>query len=172
MKENNNKYAKELHNLKNEKNKYDNTILELIKNIIDEINSINIILKIEKDNKLNNIKIENIDNISNVINEELKRIKNYINNNKMENKIEMIKNNEYKDTINIKYFTKKKGIYKIFGKNFVKNNINNINLIINNKENKLTNLEDMFYKCISLQNIDELKYLDTKNINNFRCMFN
>ena len=37
-------------------------------------------------------------------------------------------------------------------------------------KNKLTNLEFMFYDCISLENIDELKYLDTKNVNNFSCL--
>ena len=29
----------------------------------------------------------------------------------------------------------------------------------------------MFYDCISLKNIEELKYLNTKNINNFSYMF-
>ena len=29
----------------------------------------------------------------------------------------------------------------------------------------------MFYECRSLKNIEELKYLDTKEINNFSYMF-
>ena len=80
----------------------------------------------------------------------------------------------------------------IFGSNFVKNNINNIQIIIKDKLyplmdkytlnegknyikikilKKLTTLEDMFSQCISLKNIDELKYLDTKEVNNFSGVF-
>ena len=80
----------------------------------------------------------------------------------------------------------------IFGSNFVKNNCNNIKIIINDKLyplmdkynlkegknyikikilKKLTTLEDMFSQCISLKNIDELKYLDTKEVNNFSGVF-
>ena len=29
----------------------------------------------------------------------------------------------------------------------------------------------MFYKCSKLKNIEELKYLDTKEVNNFSYMF-
>ena len=32
-------------------------------------------------------------------------------------------------------------------------------------KNNLTNLKNMFYECKSLKNINELKYLDTKDIN-------
>ena len=112
--------------------------------------------------------------------------KNIINNNKIieyRNKINLIyyKNNNYYDANN-----------NIFGEKFVDNNKDNIKLIINDKPskliskynlkeginniqiiiiNKLTNLEEMFYDCISLQNIEELKYLNTKEINNFSYMF-
>jgi len=102
--------------------------------------------------------------------------------------------NEYnnKIEINIIYETNKEGDEKIFGNEFVENNRNNIELIINgnrnnlinryklrkgeNKikiiiKNKITNLENMFYYCKSLKNIEELKYLDTKEIKNFKCMF-
>ena len=82
--------------------------------------------------------------------------------------------------------------YNIFGKKFVENNKENIKLIINGEEfqlmkeydlkegtnniqmiilNQLTNLEYMFSDCISLVNIDELKYLDTKEVKNFSFMF-
>ena len=81
---------------------------------------------------------------------------------------------------------------KIFGRKFVENNKNNIELVINGikselieeyklKEgkniiemiikNKILSLEHMFYKCKSIRNIDELKYLDVKEINNFSYMF-
>ena len=80
----------------------------------------------------------------------------------------------------------------IFGKKFVENNKDNIELIINGikcellnnyklKEgenniqiiikNKISNLEYMFYDCKSLKNIEGLKYLDTKEIINFSYMF-
>ena len=47
---------------------------------------------------------------------------------------------------------------------------NHIKLII---KNKITSLEYMFEKCNCLNNIDELKYLDTKDINIFHiCSMN
>ena len=82
---------------------------------------------------------------------------------------------------------------KIFGKNFVENNKNNIELEINGIKselieetklkiginnikmiikNKLTKLEYMFDECYSLKNIEQLKYLDTTEINDFSYMFN
>ena len=100
--------------------------------------------------------------------------------------------NEYRNEINLIYYAKKDGINNIFGKKFVENNKNNIELIINGERNKLvkeyklkrsenniqiiikkkiTNLEDMFEFCSSLKNIDELKYLDTREIKNFSGMF-
>ena len=80
----------------------------------------------------------------------------------------------------------------IFGNKFVDNNKNNIELKINgikielvdkynleygeNKieliiKNKICNFENMFYDCISLKNIERLKYLDVSNGNNFSGMF-
>ena len=79
----------------------------------------------------------------------------------------------------------------IFGAKFVENNKNNIELIINGKrsklvsrteliegdnniqiiiKNKINNLEYMFYECLSLKNIEELKYLDVSEVNNFSYM--
>ena len=96
-------------------------------------------------------------------------------------------NKKYKNEINLKYITKEEKQENIFGVKFVENNINNIDLIINgensklNKEykllkgvndikmiikNKITNIEYMFYKCHSLKEINELKFLDIKDINN------
>jgi len=97
-----------------------------------------------------------------------------------------------KKEINLIYKTDKEGEEDIFGKKFVENNKNNIELIINGNrndlisecklkkgennikmiiKNKITNLEYMFEYCKSLNNIEELKYLDTKDINNFSYMF-
>ena len=74
----------------------------------------------------------------------------------------------------------------------MENNKNNIELMINGKKNELVqkyklkkgenniqiiiknkkiDLEYMFYECSTLKNIDELKYLDTKDINNFSYIF-
>jgi len=101
-------------------------------------------------------------------------------------------NKKYKNEINLKYITKDEKNENIFGEKFVKNNINNIDLIINGEKsklikeyklikgindikmiirNKITNLEYMFYECHTLKDINELKYLDTKDINNFSYMF-
>ena len=97
----------------------------------------------------------------------------------------------YKDEINLIY-TGYGREENIFGKEFVNNNINNIVLEINGIENnlidkyelkkgeniikmiikkKLINLEKMFYNCVSLKNINDFEYLDTRDINNFSYMF-
>ena len=98
-----------------------------------------------------------------------------------------------KNIINILY-QKEEGEYGnyIFGKKFVENNKDNIQLVIDNKKlplieeyalkegkntiqmiilNKLTNLEYMFFGCKSLVNIDDLKYLDVSNVDNFSYIF-
>ena len=90
---------------------------------------------------------------------------------------------KYKNIINLIYETKYQDIINILGQKFIKNNKYNIELVINgikkeldykyklkkgeNKitiiiKNKIINLEDMFYECKTLKNIEELKYLDTK----------
>ena len=100
--------------------------------------------------------------------------------------------NKFKNEINLIYKTDKEGEEDIFGDKFVKNNKNNIELIINGKKNdlinkyklqkgensikivinnKITNLEYMFEYCKSLNNIEELGYLDTKDVNNFSYIF-
>ena len=38
-------------------------------------------------------------------------------------------------------------------------------------KNKLTNLEDMFKECETLIDINELEFLNTNDVNNFKCMF-
>jgi len=104
------------------------------------------------------------------------------------------KNIEYRNIINIIYY-KQNNYYNsnnIFGGKFVENNKNNIKLIINGNQsklinkynlkdgknkiqiiiiNQLTNLENMFICCISLKNIEELKYLNTSEVTKFSCMF-
>ena len=97
--------------------------------------------------------------------------------------------------ISLIYYKKEKkdnNIFNIFGEEFVENNKNNIELIINgiksqliskyelkhgeNKievkiKNKITNFSYMFSECISLKNIKELNNLDVSNGNNFSHMF-
>lgn len=99
----------------------------------------------------------------------------------------------YKKEINLIYFSKKDEKQKIFGKEFVENNIEDIELEINGKKNPLTDefplkqgnnnikiiikntitkLQEMFYGCDSLINIEELKYLNTKEVTDFSYAFN
>ena len=106
-------------------------------------------------------------------------------------------NHPFSNKINIIYYkNSEKDIMNrennIFGYIFVENNKNNIELKINgikielvqkykleygeNKieiiiKNKIANFEYMFYDCISLKNIEGLKYLDVSNGNNFSSMF-
>ena len=101
-------------------------------------------------------------------------------------------NNKNKNEINIIYETNEEGFENIFGDEFVKNNKNNIELIINGNKNnliekynlrkgenkikiiiknKIKNLKFMFDECKSLKNIEEIKYLDTKEIEDFSFMF-
>ena len=44
---------------------------------------------------------------------------------------------------------------------------NNIKMII---KNKITNLSKMFYECYEIEDIKELRYLNTKYCNNFSYM--
>ena len=99
---------------------------------------------------------------------------------------------EYKNDIKLIYEAEDYEVCNIFGKKFVINNCNNIGLIINGIEselvqefllnqglneihmiiiNQLNNLEEMFYNCKSLKNIEELKYLDTSKVHNYSKMF-
>ena len=84
------------------------------------------------------------------------------------------------------------GYTQLFGLNFVKNNRFNIKLTINEEEkqlndsydlkegiycveltivNTLITLEDMFYECESLKNIEGLEFLNTEEVHNFKNMF-
>ena len=99
---------------------------------------------------------------------------------------------KYRNEIYLIYKTGEKGRQKIFGKQFVENNRNNIELIINGIKNELIdeyeldkgdnnvkliiknnliNLENMFYECQNLYNIEELRYLNTNFCTNFNGIF-
>ena len=98
---------------------------------------------------------------------------------------------EIREQINLKYECEG-GYQQIFGKSFVKENKENMELIINGEKKglkdiiilekgennitviikkKITNLSYMFYDCKSLKNIEELKYLNIFYCTNFSYMF-
>ena len=104
----------------------------------------------------------------------------------------ILKFSEYKNEINIKYHAEEKKSVKIFGKKFVENNEDNIDLFINEEyspltskyelnkgdnnvkliiKKNLTNLENMFKGCYSLDDITELKYMNIKEVEDFSNMF-
>ena len=142
---------------------------------------------IKQNNKVENIiNINNINYISNI------NLMHSINNNQKNKKANSLKTEENKNRINLKYFIKSKGKNYIFGYDFVNNNKDNIELIINGKntklvneyelkegeniitliiKNKLINLSYMFSLCNSLKDISELQYLDVANVKNFKYMF-
>ena len=186
-------YIKNPNNIQNNNNK----TIDLIKNISIKNNNFpfkdisQIIFK-----KLEIIK-KNINNLNNDFkynNNDLNEIK------KLEEKLKELndKNDlmniyEFKNEFNLIYFTKFEGYFNIFGKSFILNNKNKIEIFINdikkstmykyqlnkgdNKikiliKNKLTNLENMFSECTTLKDIGDLKFLDTKEITSFTRMFN
>ena len=149
-----NKYKK---NLKYTKN--------ILKNIFVKIYSINLLFNKTKLNNLKNKLLtedDDIKDISDTIFEGLKIIENYIknqtnninnkqlnqaltqmkNNNNIDNdnvnKNKIFDNKNYKKEINLIYVAKDRGTETIFGNNFVERNKNNIELIINGKNNPLT----------------------------------
>ena len=108
------------------------------------------------------------------------------------NKLQDIENKNYKNEINLKYYTSAKGNYQIFGEAFAANNRKNIELVINGKEkplvskcllkkgennilmkikNKLDNISYMFSGCGTLKDISELKYLDIRYVKDLSSMF-
>ena len=99
---------------------------------------------------------------------------------------------EIREQIKLKYECKWGGYQQIFGELFVKENKENMELIINGEKKdlidrykleegdnnitliikkKITNLSHMFDKCESLKNIEELKYLTIFYCTNFSYMF-
>ena len=147
---NDNMYKNELFEQSKEKT------LEGFKKIFNKIKIIQSLIKIEIDNKLNNIiNIKEINNnldintLSNIVYEELEKIeyniknkensnnKNEVdglenkNNNKLKNENEKEKIKEYRNEINLIYYTENEGIINILGYNFVLENKDNVDLIIN-----------------------------------------
>ena len=145
-----------------------------------EVNDINFRL-VNNDHKLNNDK-----------NNENSPKKVQININQKKIKLNNHKTEEFRNRINLIYYAKSEKIHEIFGEEFVLNNTDNIDLIINGKsnklvsnyelkqgenivtmiiKNKLVNLSHMFSGCGSLKNIEELKYLNIIKVKDFSSMF-
>ena len=204
---------KKINELKDYKIKFERA-KELFRNLLNKVNFLVSLFKLKENNKSNyliNINSKDfnnldVDDISNIINIKLDKLNNYIrngniininkkNNNNINIKAEssLSKEDEYKNNIDLIYFSNSKENCNIFGKKFVKNNKDNIEFIINGTKqkeiqsnyelkegeniitliikNKLVNLSYMFYKCYSLNNISELKYLDVKDLKDFSYMF-
>ena len=171
--------------------------INLFKLVLSKFNHIHPLIEPQKNYKLNNLLEElesnlvnpSIEEISTVINEEMDLLEEYILNIKKGNKKEDI---IYKNEINLKYKTYEEGVHKIFGNEFVENHESDIALIINGKQSPLINeyylkkgennvticikkklfdLSNMFSFCYTLNNIDELKYLNTEDVRNFSSMF-
>ena len=196
--------------LKLQKNNQLNNLINQNSLNIQNLDDISSVIKAElKEIKLFITNFNNKRDISQIINKNnllVKEIKEENKNNNLENHLKNnninkenlkdidsggIKQN-YKDKINIKYYIKTKGNYDIFGEEFVKNNKDKIELIINGKKNllmnkynlktgkntitlkikhKLTNLSYMFYWCKYLKDISDLEYLDVSKCDNFSYMF-
>ena len=182
------------------KNEYQIINEEKVKKIIINNKEIKLEEKILKNEEIIKILIEEMNKQNEKINELIKK------NEEKDNKIYKLKNkyNELKKEIyeleemkkdkdiNIIYKTEKEGKYNIFGKEFVENNEDNIELNINGKKSNLigeyklkkgennikmkikkriTNFAKMFYYCDKLIDISELKYLNIKYSNNCKGMF-
>ena len=186
---------KKIDELEKEKKQVEEKYNINIDNISNEINEINSLLNINK-LKVNN---SSYDKATEII-ENLKIIKNYIKykypveNDDKDEKSNLLKEEDfqYRNTINLTYFTQKEGEENIFGYNFVHNNKDNIELIINGDKtnlvdtyklkkgennvtliikNKLTDLSYMFFNCFRLKNMNELRYLNTENVKDFSYIF-
>ena len=164
--------------------------IELNKNIKDGKNMEINIKKIRDKNKninINNINDKNVDNNKNYIS-------NYILNRNKLNQTTIIY--YIKKAKNDEEYAYNKNQIKIFGKKFVENNKNNCYLLVNGKQNELsqylilnedsksdflhiklieketiTNMSDMFYNCTSLNTLPDISEWDTKNVNNMSYMF-
>ena len=145
-------------------------------NIQNYLNDVEKLIKVKdiekkKDNEINNNNSKNNKNNSNKINSVNNNKNN--NNNENKNKInEQIKEqpkeskiNTTFNKINLIYFVKSEGNYIIFGNDFVENNKNNIELIVNEEEKFLVSR----YKLKKRENI--ISIIIKKNLTNLSKMF-
>ena len=181
----------------------------LLKNILLDLNEINSLINFESNKNLTRLLFilmskplnPPINDIYDTIIEQFSELKKFIKNSShVNNKNNIISNintnkeglNNDKKEINLIYYTLNEGKERIFGKTFVENNIDKIDLIINGQKeslideyllkkgnndiklilkDNLNKIEEMFYGCRALKNIDDLKYLNTREIKNFSNIF-
>ena len=169
-----------------------------IQNYLNDVEKLITVKDIEKNQKKQNNEINIKQNVNN------DKINNNKINNNNENKNKNKDNNQIqkkpKDSninttiskINLIYFVKSEGNYNIFGWEFVQNNKDNIELIVNGEEKilnsscklkkreniisivikkNLTNLSKMFYDCKYLRDISDLNNLDVSEVKDFSYMF-
>ena len=202
---NDNKINNELKQLEEAKNKLQNDIDDIILKLNRIKNNIEIYYNINK-NIINNFNKEKINyeilyNINYIYNIDIiENINDIINDDDIQNKFNKLidiynKMNSY-NSISISYsINKGNDEINIFGKEFVKNNINNCTMIIDNKKykisekfnvqnynkdkiivklkgiNKITNMSHMFCGCKSLSSLPDISKWDTSNVNNMSYMF-
>ena len=164
--------------------------------IIHEINDKKTLIQFNKDkNKNNNISSgknkEELNDNKNINNIDFKKHTSNFQLNYIDHDVVEFENNN-NQALALKYFVRKKGNYNIFGKEFVQNNKEFIDLIINGKNNplidkyeltegensitmimkdNLTNLSYMFSFCDSLRDIKDLKNLNVEYVIDFSYMF-
>ena len=172
----------------NDKNIEKNQII--LQNNTNNLISINNINMNNKDNILDFKNYGNLNKINNINN--INYIENINNLKNIKNDVNEIVIDEYRTKLDLIYVAKSRVNCIIFGENFVKNNKDNIELIINGEKNmlvhyyelnegenkitmiikkNLTNLSRMFQSCETLHNINDLKYLDIKHVKDFSYMF-
>ena len=193
-----------LRQLEEKKNKLINDINDMIIKLNKVKDNFELYYNINKNiiNNFNNEKINyeilyNINNINN--NDIIKDINNIINEKNIQNKFNKLINIFDQMTnhnrITIIYNINKNDNIKIFGKEFIKNNINNCKMIINNKEEQIsesfnaynykkvkiiiklkgikniTNMSYMFSNCPNLLSLPDISKWNTTNVDNMCYMF-
>ena len=196
------KYLKQL---KDKKDILINQIKKIINKLNKIIKNINIIYNINE-NMINNynkdkINYEILYNINNIENKNIiKDIDNIIDEYNIRTKfnkiIDIYDKINHKINIEMIYnIDKRKNDIKIFGEDFVNNNINNCKMLIEGKEyklsekfnikdfnkdkltiilkgiNNITNMNRMFYNCSSLKSLPDISKWNTSNVTNMSEMF-
>ena len=197
-----NNMLKKLDEMKNKLNEDINNIILKLNKVKDNfeiyynINK-NIINNFNKE-KINYEILYNINNIKN--NDIIKDINNIINDDYLQTKFNSLINiynkmNRYNRISLIYNINKEDKVIKIFGEEFVKNNINNCKMIVNNKEykisekfkiqnynkdkviiklkgiNKITNTSYMFYDCTKLYSLPDISKWNTSNVKDMSGIF-
>ena len=179
--------------------KYKEKTTNILKGIINKLNEMHSRIKPEANVKLNHLANEinsdptelPLEDISQELPKELETLTDFV----REKECMVLNRDRRKGQINdihLIYLTKDADTYNIFGNDFVKNNKDCFDLFINGKKcvvtnnykfqkgkntvimiikKKLKSLAHMFHQCTSLQNIDDLQYLDIDEVRDISYMF-